>query len=277
MNDPLTSKRMVVVIGAQKAGTSWLYDQLKRSDEAFFSPLKELHYFDAFHGAGMFTKFSREMEKRLQRLVGSGGGADPELVACLEDRVRMTADMDSYLDFFRTRVSEMHSVFGEVTPSYAALGPDGFAALRRCHSDVRIIFVMREPVDRLMSAMNHYARRHGRAATSDEVIGALTSPGILARCRYDTTLRNLDDHFCRPDVLTVFYEDMFMPEFSRTLSEFIGIEVGRLDVMNRVNAASNSQVPNDALVTQLRAHLVDVYDYCHLRFGSSLPASWGRQ
>ena len=33
-------------IGAQKAGTHWLYDQLQHHDDFWMPPIKELHFFD---------------------------------------------------------------------------------------------------------------------------------------------------------------------------------------------------------------------------------------
>lgn len=35
-----------ICIGAQRAGTTWLYTQLRRHPNVFLPPLKELHYFD---------------------------------------------------------------------------------------------------------------------------------------------------------------------------------------------------------------------------------------
>ena len=42
----LSDKTFLLGIGAQKAGTSWLYEYLARRDEIFMSPIKEMHVFD---------------------------------------------------------------------------------------------------------------------------------------------------------------------------------------------------------------------------------------
>jgi hypothetical protein len=36
----------MVGVGAQKAGTTWLFDYLGRHPDVAMSPIKELHYFD---------------------------------------------------------------------------------------------------------------------------------------------------------------------------------------------------------------------------------------
>ena len=35
-----------LVIGAEKAGTTWLYDRLRRHPDIFMPDVKELHYFN---------------------------------------------------------------------------------------------------------------------------------------------------------------------------------------------------------------------------------------
>src|SRR5689334_16087334 len=41
-------------IGAQKAGTSWLYQQLEPHPDFWMPPVKELHYFDLLHKTRQF-------------------------------------------------------------------------------------------------------------------------------------------------------------------------------------------------------------------------------
>jgi hypothetical protein len=37
---------------------------------------------------------------------------------------------------------------GEITPSYAVLNEEGFRRVRRINSDIKLVFIMRDPVDR---------------------------------------------------------------------------------------------------------------------------------
>ena len=41
-----TARPDFLCIGAQKAGTGWLYEQLREHPDFWMPPLKELHYFD---------------------------------------------------------------------------------------------------------------------------------------------------------------------------------------------------------------------------------------
>jgi hypothetical protein len=42
----LAGRKFMVGVGAQKAGTTWLFDYLGRHPDVAMSPIKELHYFD---------------------------------------------------------------------------------------------------------------------------------------------------------------------------------------------------------------------------------------
>jgi len=40
-------------IGAQKAGTTWLYENLKQHPDLYFPPMKEVHFWDLFYDKGL--------------------------------------------------------------------------------------------------------------------------------------------------------------------------------------------------------------------------------
>ena len=57
-------------IGAQKAGTTWLGVYFARHPEVYFSPIKELHFFDAMHGGSQGRRIWHPDFDRLSLLVG---------------------------------------------------------------------------------------------------------------------------------------------------------------------------------------------------------------
>ena len=61
-------------------------------------------------------------------------------------------EYDCYLDMFRRRIHIGQVMFGEITPSHATLGLDGFRAIRRMHDNVKVVFILRDPVARLILA-----------------------------------------------------------------------------------------------------------------------------
>jgi hypothetical protein len=280
MAQDLQAKTFLVGIGAQKAGTTWLWSQLDRADDIFMFKGKEAHYFDAFHIQAFGDRFQRKRLEKLERIVADLRDASPpedlgNLVA-RASRILMTSDVETYLNYFRAQVLPKHAVFGEITPSYALLPYDGFAAIRDCHPDVRIIFILRDPVDRLISQMRMRVRRAGAAVTSDQVLAGLNIDDVVERSTYDRTLSALDRVFEPGRVFVDFYEDMFSDAFVARLTEFLGASRFAADFDQAVHAASDDWRPEPELLATIRGRLARVYDVCRERFGDRLPASWRR-
>ena len=61
-------------IGAQKAGTGWLYEQLRSHSDFWMPPLKELHYFDRLGRAGVGKKRDRLEAARAARVTNAISG-----------------------------------------------------------------------------------------------------------------------------------------------------------------------------------------------------------
>src|SRR2546423_15293863 len=57
-------------IGAQRAGTGWLYEQLRNHPDFWMPPMKELHYFDRLGSATAVTgKRSLPLARKQQQRV----------------------------------------------------------------------------------------------------------------------------------------------------------------------------------------------------------------
>src|SRR5690606_19032041 len=52
-------------------------------------------------------------------------------------------------------------ILGDVTPQYCAIGPDGVSYVRRLLPDVKIIYLIRDPVGRALSQLKMNVSRHG--------------------------------------------------------------------------------------------------------------------
>ena len=116
-----------IIVGAQKAGTSWLHQQLARHPDTSPPSRKELHFFD-------------------------------------QDRAYSKG-----LAFYRSQFPPPHRARGrqtfESTPSYLHV-PSVPSRIHHFRPDVRLIAVLRDPVDRAYSAWNMY-----RQMLTDEAEG----------------------------------------------------------------------------------------------------------
>ena len=151
-----------VGVGAQRSGTSWWYSLVEShpSVQTLAAATKELHYFDRFWG----EPFTEE-------------------------------DVGAYARLFRRPPGK---VGGEWTPRYM-YDPWTPPLLRRAAPDARLLVLLRDPVDRFVSAMNHRAERGRRIDAS--AVGEAVSRGL-----YHAQLTRLLAHFPRQQVLVLQFE-----------------------------------------------------------------------
>jgi Sulfotransferase domain len=193
----------LVVIGAQKAGTSSLHLYLKLHPEIAMSAVKELNYF-------------------------SGPGWNWE------------RGLEWYSEQFRVDAP----VRGESSPSYAAYPytrgvPERMASII---PDARLIYLVRDPVERMVSA---YAHRRSRGYEQRDIEEVFTDPlfsgsGYVAQSRYATQLTRYLEHFEAARVLVVDRDDLLnrRPATLRRIFRFL--EVNEAFTSPRFEKLSNT-------------------------------------
>jgi hypothetical protein len=161
-----------ICVGAQKAGTRWLYDQLAFHPEFWMPPVKELHFFDgARPGYRKAKRLQGRIEKDLDKV--NRMRAEDASQPLGERDLRF---MDGYLQLFRnkplmkdkaTAIEHYARLFdekgsdktGDVTPAYSKLKEADIQKIVRRFPDVKVVFIVREPVERVWSALGMAARQ----------------------------------------------------------------------------------------------------------------------
>lgn len=282
----LTGKIFVLGVGAQKAGTTWLYEYLRRHGAFAMSPIKELHYFDQKLRPDLCAAFGGAFEAMLRNAQAGLHGAsanDPaklEELAHLTDRVRMNHDESAYFDYFNRMAASGRSHLGEITPSYSLIRADGFRRIRELFGEqgltLKIVFLMRDPIDRLLSQLAMEQRENGRAANADAYRAALFSAHFTDRSRYDRTIESLHAAFEPGDIHVGFYETLFDERAIDALCHFLGVETRPADFDRRVNAGDAAPtIGRDEHAMGLECFR-EVYDFCREHFSAQVPASWGK-
>ena len=209
----LEEKVFIVGIGAQKAATTWLHQYLSSQPRIFMSPLKELHFFDAIWcphmaiGQGFHERFIEKLKALTQNISADSKYIDEMTMAnihLLVDRLDMIAGGQSaYANFFVKRVAPEQTHFGEITPSYATLPLEGLQQIHAMHPKIKIIFLMRDPVDRFFSAARMYHRKSPQLEGGIRAL--LSDQGMIARTRYDNKIKRLRKVFSADQVFFGFY------------------------------------------------------------------------
>ena len=178
-----------MIVGAQKCGTTALAHFLSRHPEIGMAKPKEVHLFDAPDYSGDWSP--EEMDERYQ----------PSFEHCPGAAVR-----------------------GEATPIYMVL-PEIARELRRYNPDLKLVVLLRDPVER---AISHYYMESGRDKEHRPLwLALLSEPFRLRRCRdarqagsamrrhsyrrrglYSLQLRNLYRFFDRDRVLVIRTQDL---------------------------------------------------------------------
>ena len=274
---------MLFCVGATKAATNWLREQLAVHPDCHLRAAHELHYFDCVE-SGNYAYHLRDQRHALARMEQrsdadgrrAGRIADrKEWIAVLE---RKQEDLPAYLRFLEAGRGQRRLV-ADVTPAYALLPEPRLRAMARILPDVRFLYVLRDPVARLWSHVRMLARRRdaaGRfdvtaAAVFDGVIGG-ANPDVVRRGDYAEILPRLM-RAVDPARLLVMVQDQLLtqPGFAR-LCGFLGIAPAAADFGRRVHEGVPLPMTEDQLA-RARLFLCSQYAYVERLLGA-LPAGW---
>lgn len=177
-------------IGVQRSATTWLYEQLRRHRQIFLPARKELHFFDepppdmAYHlgAVGLRPYYFDDRKDSHQRWY--------------KRNFRGAADRTA----------------GDFTPSYSLLSPEKIARIADMMPTVKIILILRDPVDRAWSALRlAWLRQMGEplpALDDDRMLRLVRNPRILRHGDYASILENWG-RFVPPErFLKILYDDI---------------------------------------------------------------------
>ncbi len=224
-------------IGAQKAATTWLWAMLRQHPEVRFSPLKEVHYFDVLYLGMKREKWLKSIRQAVDlelRNAETATPSDPERINWLS-RIK---DPDfAFTDDWYRHIFSGHdnAVTGDITPLYCALPDEGIEHVKRVAPRARLIYIIRDPVDRGVSALRYGTRK---GSPLEKVIA---SRRYFRRGDYKSNIPRWERHFGQDRILYLPFGEVRRDPIGllRQVEEHIG--VGRFDgyrdVVEPVNSA----------------------------------------
>ena len=269
---------LCIGVGAQRAGTTWLASYFAGHPEILMSPIKELHYFDALWGTPRMARWDQmfldKFRNQMSRITVDdirNNSQEWRAVDGVRDRVFMIGGHhDKYLEYFAKRIGR-RTVAAEITPSYAQLDAASFTSIQGIHPRTKFIFLLRNPIDRLWSALRH---RQRKSKYSDQAIEKLISgKGIKLRSDYRHTLKALADAVPPQNLFIEFFENLFDREVIQRLCRFLDVGYHDAALQNPVNRAKEKPLSVEHR-RQIGKRLLPVYEYCHDQFGDRLPSPW---
>lgn len=274
-------------VGAQKAGTTWLWNYLKRHPQCAMGTIKEYAVFDAVYRADAFPLRRQHRLARLQHLTGARAAAlaagqqadDPDELLSLMDNIALELDLSRYPGHFdRLRGGQSGArLVGDITPEYCALRAEHFRAIRDMLGTagyrVKVVFLMRDPVERCYSMLRMGARnaaregRKGKRPVHERFAEDAVKPWCEIRTRYDHTIEALESAFAPGELHYDFYERFISPQGVQALTAFLGIEYREPNLDFRPNVSPREAEPTPEAIARVRAFYDPVYRFCIGRFG----------
>ncbi len=227
-----------LVVGAQKAGTTWLYRSLRTHPQVWMPREKELHYFDEkIRLDGSFYSRlcgDRPADWRWRRQVKSHLKNFKRYPKDLKWR-----DVRWDLKYFLRKPSDEwyaslfepgeNQIAGETTPDYSILGKRQISHIREIMPGARIILMMRNPVERPWSVADMGLRIQGQSledVPEKEFHARLDNQRVRLMTDYLRMLGNWSKFYPEDQIFVGFLEDVhfFPEELLLKLYEFLGVD-----------------------------------------------------
>lgn len=271
---------LLLCIGAQKAGTSWLAKMLGNHDDIKFSKYKEIHYFDYIDG------LNNQLPNRLLSNIAHSLTLDIDKVTqnIFNSKQSGIESMGKILDdnWYINQFTMGSRYLADFTPEYALISNESFQHIKTLSTSQKIIFIMREPIGRTLSAIQYFYQNRNIDIDSIEpetLKKRALSELFISRSKYEATLEKIKLNFSDEDVLYLFYEDMMQDKQStlNKVTNFLNIDPIAIEstaLNKKVNSSKGYNFPQE-IITTLEIELEETISKVNEHIGY-IPKEWRR-
>lgn len=283
-----------ICVGMPRAGTGWLYDQLKHHPDFWLPPVKELDYLYPRKPPLLNVRRAHERGKTRPRRERRKSGPrrtnwEDRDFAFLDDAVvlaKQKRDIARYAALFRHKGAQKS---GDITPRYSLLTPDVIAEIAEKLPYLKVIYLIRDPVARAWSHINLFHINEIFDTALLEDAGAFASfvddhPWLLPHSRATQTLENWKAAAPSIPFRHFLFDDIARePERTRReILEFLDADPGKASAhlpagFNRKSGNAALAMP-DAIRDVLRDRLAGEVRACAALLGGAAgnwPALYG--
>jgi Sulfotransferase family len=243
-------------IGAPRAGSTWLYRNLRQHSDVWVPPTKAVDYFHprfATYRAQRFVKFWPDMISH----------PNPKTRAWYRDYFgRRTVD-----DLWYAALFPRHRIAGEIAESYCSLDDTGVRRIRSLYPHLRVIITLRNPMERALSQAKYgLAVRRGRRTAevpASDFIRHVVHPNSVDRSNYTRMLDIWGGLF--PDRFMILFYELLCedPEgYLAKICRFIGAEFHpeHFDATLRTvaNRSSETSLPPEVVTFAARLYEAEI-------------------
>lgn len=270
-------RTLILGIGAQKAGTTWLFNQLIKAKNYKAGLVKEYNLFNSIYllHLGEFNNVKKNIPRRIKnspfiKTEQQAKQADILLNSFYDDA-------QNYLNYIDTILNEDNAITSDISPCYALLPIEAFefikTELKKRNIRLKVVFLMREPVSRLESSIKMKYRRFNKLKhiTSKELLVDLNNKikglNTLNRGNYQDTFNRLETVFKHNEVYYGFYETLFEKQELDRLSNFLNVDIDIFNIHQKVNKSGFTFKYKARDIKRLKTHAISQYEFVQEQFG----------
>ena len=261
-------------VGAMKAGTTWLYEQLKNHPEIHFTPEKEIHYFA--NKVGIESQLNhRNRILKLKDVMQKNANGNAKFISQNLDEISWYADYahdadisnEWYESLFKQNPDKKFCA--DFSNLYCQMGSEGWSNVRKVAKNVKVIYTLRDPLERLWS---HYKFHMKWVNREDEALDAgfenfkelLDKHFFWVNAEYAKNYELLKQSLNDDELMVLYFEDFRERpvEMLQEVQRFLGIEEIAPNTKNlnkKVNKTKSFDLPQewlDYMVAKLEPELI---------------------
>lgn len=245
-------------IGAQKAGTTWLDVMFRSHEDIWTPPVKELQYFNELYMPHAFkwTKEHRAQHGEKAKFWESKKeNPNPSFYELADHIANGNISKDWYEKIFD--YAPPGSIKGEMTPEYSLLSEHDVKKIAKEYPDLKIIFVMRDPVERALSGIKMRLKQQGFDEHSSQkdidnfVIKAASDWDVIERSNYEKIIKTWAKFFSKDSILLLHSSNLknYPDKTLKDISRFFDIKEEKFkgDKKSQIHTGKHFKIGENAL------------------------------
>ncbi|WP_019955754.1 sulfotransferase [Yoonia vestfoldensis] len=289
----MTQPAVLYCVGATKAGTSWFYRLLHDHPDCALPAVKEAHYWDTFAApdrdkqlAAFHLRLHDMRAAKAEARAADRGWQVRNLDRRIADMNALIdvvagdrADDTAYLDWLTAGRGDAR-LYADITPNYATMPDALLDRMVKATPLTKVIYLIRDPLDRLWSHIRMQARRQRQSheiyeKKANNILYRMLNRGqethILDRGDYAGVIRKLRRVVPADRLLVAFAETLLTPEGLARVCAFLGI--ASVDVPAKAVHDGKPVMMLEKLRPRAQQLLFEQYDWVARNVGP-LPANW---
>jgi len=259
-------------VGAQKAGTTWLYEVLGEHPDVFLPRIKELlHFVEIPKGESDEWRHRMILEETIRACDEYIHNERATLRPGFVQYILSFGATDRFTKQWYERIysaSPEGALSGDITPEYMMMGASGIKRVHELLGRVKVILLVRDPVERLWSQVRMIAKEVGR----DPLEGYWDISREFAcekNSDYAQYIPIWAEHIA-PSDLGIFNFHALAREpvaFHEEMLNFLELAAHQSETANRVIHEGESSKISDEILDDMQSRLAPQIAYLNSTFG----------